>query len=132
MLIFIVQLTISSQSYAEIELNEEIIVIGVTPTSSTGLPESKIPYNVQSATSDDIERSQSLSIADFLNQNLASISINEAQNNPLQPDVQYRGFTVSPLLGLAQGLAVGRVVGPYGAPLRGNLCSNHAGRVAAL
>src|SRR5262249_27272029 len=30
----------------------------------------------------------------------------DAQNNPLQPDVNFRGFTASPLLGLAQGLAV--------------------------
>ncbi|MDX1562605.1 MAG: TonB-dependent receptor, partial [Gammaproteobacteria bacterium] len=32
--------------------------------------------------------------------------VNEAQNNPLQPDVQYRGFVGSPLLGLPQGIAV--------------------------
>ncbi|MCK5355530.1 MAG: TonB-dependent receptor, partial [Methyloprofundus sp.] len=28
------------------------------------------------------------------------------QNNPFQPDIQYRGFTVSPLMGLPQGLSV--------------------------
>jgi len=41
-----------------------------------------------------------------MNRNLGSVTINEAQSNPLQPDVQYRGFTLSPLLGLPQGLAV--------------------------
>lgn len=85
---------------------EEIVVVGVTPTRGSGLPASKIPYNVQSAHSDDIDRVQSLSLADFLNRTMESISINDVQNNPLQPDVQYRGFTASPLLGLAQGLAV--------------------------
>ncbi len=85
---------------------EEVIVIGVTPSHGAALPEGKIPYNVQSATSEDIERSESLGLADFLNRNLGSVSLNEAQNNPLQPDLQYRGFTASPLLGLAQGLAV--------------------------
>ncbi len=34
------------------------------------------------------------------------MTINSAQNNPLQPDVQYRGFAASPLLGLSQGIAV--------------------------
>ena len=34
------------------------------------------------------------------------MSINHAQNNPLQPDFNFRGFTASPLLGLPQGLAV--------------------------
>lgn len=88
------------------ETLEEVIVIGVTPSHGAALPEAKIPYNVQSATSEDIERSESLGLADFLNRNLGSVSLNEAQNNPLQPDLQYRGFTASPLLGLAQGLAV--------------------------
>jgi len=35
---------------------EEIEVIGITPTSSIGLPKELIPYQVQSATSEDIER----------------------------------------------------------------------------
>jgi outer membrane receptor protein involved in Fe transport len=34
------------------------------------------------------------------------VSINHAQNNPLQPDFNFRGFTASPLLGLPQGLSV--------------------------
>ena len=85
---------------------ETIEVIGITPTHGIGLPEDVIPYQVQSATSDDLARSQSLDLSDFMNRNLGSISINEAQNNPLQPDVQYRGFTASPLLGLPQGIAI--------------------------
>ncbi|MCH7696748.1 MAG: TonB-dependent receptor [Proteobacteria bacterium] len=88
------------------ETTEEMTVIGITPTQGTGLPIEKIPYNVQTANSDDLKRTQSLSLAEFLNNNLSGISINEAQNNPLQPDVLYRGFTASPLLGLAQGIAV--------------------------
>lgn len=88
------------------ETLEEVIVIGVTPSHGASLPVEKIPYNVQAATSEDIERSESLDLSDFLNRNLGSVTLNEAQNNPLQPDLQYRGFTASPLLGLAQGLAV--------------------------
>ena len=88
------------------ETLEEIVVIGVTPNQDQGLPEGKIPYHVQSATKEDIQRSQSLDLSDFLNRNLGSVSLNDAQNNPLQPDLQYRGFSASPLLGLAQGLAV--------------------------
>jgi hypothetical protein len=29
----------------------------------------------------------------------------KTQNNPLQPDIQYRGFVASPLMGLPQGLS---------------------------
>lgn len=83
------------------------VIVTVTPIGNgTGLSRRKIPYNVQSAISKDIEEMQSLDLADFLNRTMQSISINEVQNNPLQPDVSYRGFTTSPLLGLAQGLAV--------------------------
>ena len=89
------------------EVLEEISVIGVTPSrGGAGLPEEKIPYRVQSASAEDVERSQSLDISDFLRHNLASVTHNDAQNNPLQVDIQYRGFTASPLLGLAQGLSV--------------------------
>lgn len=85
----------------------EEIIVKVTPLGGeTGLNEAKVPYNVQSAFSDDIQRMQSPDLADFLNRSIGSVSVNDAQNNPLQPDVSYRGFTASPLLGLAQGLAV--------------------------
>ena len=90
----------------EAETIDEIIVT-VTPLGgTTGLSRNSVPYNIQTALSDDIEAMQSLHLADLLNRTMASVSINDAQNNPLQPDISYRGFTASPLLGLAQGLAV--------------------------
>ena len=49
---------------------------------------------------------KSLDLTDFLNRQFSSVSINHAQNNPLQPDFNFRGFTASPLLGLPQGLSV--------------------------
>ncbi len=85
---------------------DEIVVVGVTPSQTIGFPEDKVPYNVQTAVAEDMERAQSLALSDFLNSQFGSVSINDAQNNPLQPDLQYRGYTASPLLGLAQGLAV--------------------------
>jgi len=84
---------------------EEIVVVGVVPAGS-GLDRDKIPYPIQTGSADDIENLQGLSLADFLKQGFASVSWNDAQNNPLQADLQYRGFTASPLLGLAQGMAV--------------------------
>lgn len=83
-----------------------IEVIGTTPIGGVGLEADKIAANVQTANADDIERSQGLDISDFLNKNFGSISLNSAQNNPFQPDLKYRGFTASPLVGNAQGLSV--------------------------
>ncbi|PCH65254.1 MAG: TonB-dependent receptor [Gammaproteobacteria bacterium] len=88
-----------------IELSD-IEVIGTTPLHGVGLPADQIASNVQSATAADIEASQSLDITDFLNKTFGSVSINSAQNNPFQPDLQFRGFTASPLVGVAQGISV--------------------------
>ena len=41
-----------------------------------------------------------------MNRRLDSVHVNEVQNNPFQPDVNYRGYTASPLLGTPQGLSV--------------------------
>lgn len=96
-------LTIATGAFAQ--QTEEIVVIGVVP-SGAGIDQRKIPFPVQSANASGIEDANALSIADFLRQGFSSINLNDAQNNPMQPDLQYRGFTASPLLGLAQGLAV--------------------------
>lgn len=85
---------------------EPIEVIGVVPAHGMGLPKSHIPANVQSATSEEISESQTADLTEFLNQELGSVHINDAQNNPLQKDVQFRGFVASPLLGQAQGLSI--------------------------
>jgi len=84
---------------------EVIEVVGATPLGGE-LDTSKIAANVQTATAADIRDQSALDLADFMKRSMGSVFVNEAQSNPLQPDVQYRGFVGSPLLGLPQGLAV--------------------------
>ncbi|RLA56304.1 MAG: TonB-dependent receptor, partial [Gammaproteobacteria bacterium] len=101
-------LLINNVSAAEepmIEL-DTVEVFGVTPLSGSGVSLDKIPSNVQVVDSKQLQDAQSTSLADYINRYLAGVHINEAQNNPLQPDVYYRGFVASPLLGLPQGLSV--------------------------
>jgi outer membrane receptor protein involved in Fe transport len=80
-------------------------IIVVAPYDVT-VPLERVPANVQSATAEDIDRAQSLDLTDFLHRDFGSVSINHAQSNPLQPDVYFRGFTASPLLGLSPGFTV--------------------------
>lgn len=82
---------------------DEVVVVA---PHGARLQRDRVPAHVQTATSEDIERSHSLDLTDFLNRSFASVNINHAQNNPLQPDVNFRGFTASPLLGLSPGLTV--------------------------
>ena len=53
-----------------------------------------------------IERTDSLNIADALQQHVPGIIVSEVTGNPFQPDMQFRGFVASPVAGTPQGLAV--------------------------
>lgn len=87
--------------------DEEVTVVAPTPLASGGgIDPERLPFTTQSTDADALSRAQSLDLTDHLNQNLGSVSINSAQNNPLQPDLQYRGYSASPLLGLPMGVSV--------------------------
>ena len=84
----------------------DIEVVGNTPLGTTGLEVKKIPGNVQSAEDEEINRHESFAISDFMNRRLESVNVNDTQNNPYQPDITYRGFNASPLLGTPIGISV--------------------------
>jgi outer membrane receptor protein involved in Fe transport len=87
-------------------VTEKIEVISNTPLQGVGLPKEVIPANIQSVKGADMVNKNNLSIADYLSNGLLGINVNEIQNNPYQPNVNYRGFTASPLLGTPQGISV--------------------------
>ncbi len=84
----------------------EVEVVSTTPIGSTGLILKKVPGNVQSAEDEEINRHEAMSLPDFMNRRLQSVNINDTQNNPYQPDITYRGFTASPVLGTPIGISV--------------------------
>jgi outer membrane receptor protein involved in Fe transport len=84
---------------------ETIEVVGATPLGAA-LDLEKVAARVQTATAEELREQRALQLSDYINRNFGSVFVNEAQNNPLQPDVQYRGYVGSPLLGLPQGIAV--------------------------
>ena len=81
-------------------------VVGVTPVTGTELPAARLPYDVQSVDDAALSRAQALDLGDYMNRHLAGVTVNAAQNSPLQPDLQFRGFTASPLLGGSEGLSI--------------------------
>ena len=54
----------------------------------------------------DLSRDGPPNLVDNLVRLSAGVTLNDAQGNPFSPDLQYRGFTASPLVGTSQGLAV--------------------------
>ncbi|MFZ6642050.1 TonB-dependent receptor domain-containing protein [Undibacterium sp. TC4M20W] len=81
-------------------------IIGITALPGTGLNKEQIPAAVQTANSKDMEKSGALNISEFFNRYLGSVHVNDVQGNPFMNDVNYRGYTASPLLGTPQGLSV--------------------------
>ena len=61
---------------------------------------------MQAGNAHDLENSGALDLSDFLNRRLNGVYVNEIQGNPFQPDVNYRGYTASPLLGTPQGVSI--------------------------
>jgi iron complex outermembrane recepter protein len=84
----------------------ETVVVTATAIPGTAIDIDKIPGNVQVLSADDLRREGSASLTNALNANLSSVSVNDDLDDPFQPDILYRGFEASPVLGTPQGLAV--------------------------
>jgi iron complex outermembrane receptor protein len=84
----------------------EVLVIGSTPLPGAEIDIDKFPGNVQVLSASDLARQGSPNLTGTLNANLSSVSVNDDLADPFQPDILYRGFEASPVLGTPQGLAV--------------------------
>lgn len=84
----------------------QVEVVGATPLPGLGIPKDQIPANVQTLGDKRLKQTQSLNLPDAMTTLMPSANVNEIQGNPYQMDVNYRGFTASPLLGTPQGLSV--------------------------
>ena len=82
-----------------------INVYSATPLPSLGLPLNIIPANIQIATPKAINAQSGVSLADYMSTNMQSVSVTEMGGNPWQPEVTFRGYSASPLLGMPQGMS---------------------------
>jgi iron complex outermembrane receptor protein len=83
-----------------------VTVIGTTPLPGLGTPLRDVPSNVQVFGGAEIAKQRQSNLAEFLENNPTSVTVNAAQGNQYQLDINFRGFTASPLLGVPQGLSV--------------------------
>jgi iron complex outermembrane receptor protein len=84
----------------------QTVTVTATALPGVAIDADKIPGNVQILSATDLSREGSPSLTTALNSNLSSVSINDDLDDPFQPDILYRGFEASPVLGTPQGLAV--------------------------
>jgi outer membrane receptor protein involved in Fe transport len=85
---------------------DAVTVVETAPLPGVDQPIERVPAPVQTATERDIQESGALELSDFLNRRMNGVHVNEIQGNPFQADINYRGYTASPLLGTPQGLSV--------------------------
>jgi outer membrane receptor protein involved in Fe transport len=89
---------------AELE-TPTVDVIANTPLPGIGISVNQVPANVQTATGETIRQQQATDLTEFLDRNVGSVSVGSGQANNFQPDVNFRGFQGSSLLGVPQGVS---------------------------
>ena len=82
---------------------ETITVIGATPLPGAGMDINKSPSAVNTVNATDVDRD---GLTGALADHLGSANINDNLDDDFQPDILYRGFEASPVLGTPEGLAV--------------------------
>ena len=87
-------------------VNTSIDVVSSTPIGRLDVPLSDVPVPVQTISAQTLEDTNAIDLTDALKRRLNGVYVNENQNNPFQPDVNYRGYTASPLVGSPAGLSV--------------------------
>jgi iron complex outermembrane receptor protein len=80
--------------------------IGVSPVPGSGIARDKVPSNAQVLSASAFSHARSPDFLDAVGQFLPFVSISDQSGNSFQRDVNYRGFTASPVVGTPQGLAV--------------------------
>lgn len=80
--------------------------IKMSPVGGSEIPIQKVPMGVSSTTAADIQRTGDVTAQQVLQSRVPGVIVSDLQGNEFQTDVQYRGFSSSPVNGQAQGLAV--------------------------
>jgi len=95
-----------SENQSSILEGPTLEVIGTTPVPGLGVSTDEISTKATISNSEIIEQTQAINMTEVLESQAPSLMIGDVQNNPYQPNLYYRGFISSPLLGAPQGLSV--------------------------
>jgi len=84
----------------------QTVVVEATAIPGSAVDADKIPGNVQTLSAADLTRDGTANLTGAMDSRLGSVNINDTLDDPFQPDILFRGFEASPVLGTPQGLAV--------------------------
>ena len=80
--------------------------VKLSPVGGSEIAIEKVAGSVSTVSATDVARGGASSIQDVLAANVPGVSLNDLQGSGFQTDIQYRGFSASPVDGVAQGLAI--------------------------
>src|ERR1700694_2614720 len=89
-----------------VRTQQTIEVVGVSPVPGGEIDRQKVPSNVQTIDASDLDHAKTPSLLDGMVQSLPGVSLSDHSGNAFQRNLDYRGFTASPVPGTVQGLAV--------------------------
>src|SRR5215475_13748737 len=75
-------------------------------TDPTAIERDKVPSNTSVLTPTDFNHEYSTNFLESLNRGVPGVSLGDQTGNPFQKNLNYRGFTASPVQGTPQGIAV--------------------------
>jgi len=84
----------------------DVNVVASTPLLGSGVDRGSVPQATQVLGPREIDRTNVPSLTGAILEDIPSATLNDTSGNPFQPDILFRGFTASPVIGTAQGLAV--------------------------
>ncbi|MFO1134996.1 MAG: TonB-dependent receptor [Rhodoblastus sp.] len=84
----------------------EVVVSSPLDAPDTGVERMKYPGGVTTVSAAELADTRQGDLAQALERRAPGVAIIDTTGNPFQPEVDYRGFTASPVVGAPQGLAV--------------------------
>ncbi len=82
------------------------VTVQATAIAGPVIDPNLVPGNVQTLSAADLSSEGTPSLTGAMIRQLGSVNVNDNLDDPYQPDILYRGFEASPVLGTPEGLAV--------------------------
>jgi outer membrane receptor protein involved in Fe transport len=95
-----------AQHAAQIGQPGEVVITALAGLPGLAVDSDRLPVASVALTAGALRRGGSTSLLGALDTMTAGVTLDQAQGNPFQPNLLYRGYEASPLGGNAQGLAV--------------------------
>jgi len=119
-----------------IESLPEVEIIAAAPLAASGIDRNKVPAPGWSIDSVQLRAAGPASLTGTLERLVPGIAVNDVSGSPFQPDLQFRGFAASAVLGTPAGIAVyqngARINEAFGDTVNWNLVPDFAVRRADL